>query len=346
MTPEPPRTLRLSIDTAALAANWRALDTLSGSASAGAAVKANAYGVGVDQAVPALRNAGCRNFYVAHWSEVADVVRHVPPEQVSVLHGPLTADDVAFARATGVRPVINSLVQARLWIESGGGACDLMVDTGINRLGISPSEVGDPVIAALQVDTVMSHLARSDEDHPFNAEQLRRASEAFASVPAKRRSLANSAGVALGSDYCFDVTRPGLSLFGGIQRPELEGKIAQVVRPQAVVIQVRTLSRGDGVGYNSAFVADRTMRVGTVSLGYADGILRCWGGGLAVQHEGRMLHLLGKISMDMIVVDLSDAPDMKEGDWLELPYNLPDASKASGLSQYELLTLLGVRFER
>ena len=132
----PPPTLRLRLDGEALATNWRTLDGLSGSAEAGAAVKADGYGLGVDGVVPVLREAGARTFFVAHWSEVSAVLRHVAPNQLSVLHGPIRPDDARFARETGVRPVINSLHQAALWRDSGGGPCDLMVDTGINRLGV------------------------------------------------------------------------------------------------------------------------------------------------------------------------------------------------------------------
>ena len=149
MTELPPPTLRLHIDDAALASNWRALDTLSGKARAGAAVKADCYGLGVDRCVPVLRDAGCRDFFVAHWSEVPAVLAHVPSDRVAVLHGPSTSDDVEFARATGVRPVIDSLRQATLWTEGGGGPCHLMIDTGINRLGISPGEADAPAIQAL-----------------------------------------------------------------------------------------------------------------------------------------------------------------------------------------------------
>src|SRR5688572_24573293 len=134
----PPPTLRLRLDGEALAANWRTLDQLSGQASAGAAVKADGYGLGVDNVLPVLREAGAADFFVAHWSEVPAVLRHVEPARVAVLHGPLRSEDAAFARATGVRPVINSLHQARLWSDAGGGPCDLMVDTGINRLGLPP----------------------------------------------------------------------------------------------------------------------------------------------------------------------------------------------------------------
>jgi len=343
MTELPPPTLRLRIDGDALARNWQVLDTLSGGARAGAAVKANCYGLGVDRCLPILRDTGCRDFFVAHWSEVPAVLRHVPAEQVSVLHGPLGADHVAYARATGVRPVIDSLRQARLWADGGGGACDLMVDTGINRLGVAPAELSDPVIQALEVDILMSHLACADEDSAMNARQLASFRACLPMVDRKQVSLANSAGIALGKDYAFDLTRPGLALYGGTPRAELEGRIGQVAFPQAALIQTRDLQAGDTVGYNATFTAPRAMRTGVVSLGYADGILRSWGGGHFL-HGERKLPILGKVSMDMIVLDLTGAPELAEGDWVELPYRLPDAAQQTLLSQYELLTVLGRRF--
>ena len=342
----PPPTLRLTLDTAALAANWRALDRLSGAASAGAAVKADAYGLGVDTVVPALLAAGARDFFVAHWSEVPAVLRHVEPARLAVLHGPLRSEDAQFARATGVRPVINSLQQARVWLDAGGGPCDLMVDSGINRLGLPPAEIGDPLIAALAIDTLLSHLASADEDVLQNAAQLTLFADIARSVPAKRRSLANSAGIALGPDYAFDLTRPGLALYGGVPRPELAETLRQVAYPQAAVLQLRDLSPGDSVGYNALFTADRPLRAATVSLGYADGFLRCWTGIGELRRGEASLPLLGRVSMDMVVLDASAAPDLREGDWLDVPYSLPEASARSGLSQYELLTLLGRRFAR
>jgi len=346
MIAQPPRTLRLRLDPEALAGNWRALDRLSGRASAGAAVKADAYGIGVARAVPILREAGCRTFYVAHWSEVGDMLDHAPASEIVVLHGPIFPDDVAYALATGVRPVINSLHQARLWIDGKGGPCDLMLDTGINRLGLSPAEVGDPLIARLQTETLMSHLASADEDSAQNERQRRLFDELARQVPHRRRSLANSAGIALGTGYAYDQTRPGLSLYGGIPRPELAAEIRQVAHPQAAVLQLRDLSPGDSVGYNATFTADRPMRAATVSLGYADGFLRCWAGRGALRLGEALLPLLGRVSMDMVVVDCSAAPGLREGDWLEVPYHLPQAAERCGLSQYEVLTLLGRRFQR
>jgi alanine racemase len=342
----PPRTLRLKLDRHALADNWRTLDRLSGAATAGAAVKADAYGLGVDAVVPALLEAGARDFFVAHWSEVPAVLRHLEPSRLAVLHGPLRSEDAQFARATGVRPVINSLLQARLWLDAGGGPCDLMVDSGINRLGLPPVEIGDPLIAALEIDTLLSHLASADEDVEQNERQLAMFGETARHVPAKRRSFANSAGIALGQRYAFDLTRPGLALYGGVPRPEMGEAIRQVAYPQAAVLQLRDLSPGDSVGYNATFTAERPLRAATVSLGYADGFLRCWSGVGELRCGEARLPLLGRVSMDMVVADCSAVPDLREGDWLDVPYSLPEASSRSGLTQYELLTVLGQRFDR
>ena len=354
--PAPSAALRLAIDREALADNWRLMDRLSGSqarggARAGAAVKADAYGIGARVAVPVLAGAGCADFFVAHWGEVGDLLDLVPPASISVLHGPLNAADVAYARATGVRAVINSPHQARLWRDGGGGRCDVMVDTGMSRLGFAPDMLGDEAVATLDIDVLLSHLACADEDSPHNARQLALWQEARAQLPHRRASLANSAGIVLGGAYHGDLTRPGVALYGGVPRAELAGQIRQVARPQAAIIQIRQLSAGDTIGYYATFTAPHAMRVGVIALGYADGYLRCWsgqpdGGGGAMLAGDRVLPVLGRVSMYMSVIDLAEAPEIVEGDWVEAQYSLPEAAAQSGLSQYELLTLLGRRFDR
>ena len=345
--PEPPSAaLRLRIDETALADNWRALDRLSGSANAGAAVKADAYGIGARQAVPVLAKAGCRDFFVAHWSEVGPLLGLVPPAAISVLHGPLSDADVAYCRATGVKPVLNSLDQIARWQRSGDGLCDLMVDSGINRLGLDMADLGAAAQAGLEIDICMSHLASADENAAQNTEQLARFAAIRSAVQARRYSLANSAGIALGADYHADLTRPGLALYGGIPRPELADAIHQVAYPLASILQVREIEAGDAVGYNATFIAPRPMRVGVIALGYADGYLRCWSGKGRFRWQGAELNSLGRVSMDMTVIDLSDAPGCREGDWIAVEYDPVFAAVATGLSQYEIFTLLGKRFER
>ncbi|AZI37854.1 alanine racemase [Caenibius tardaugens NBRC 16725] len=342
----PAPALRLRLDHAALEHNWRVLNAMSGEARAGAAVKANAYGLGIDAALPVLRDAGARDFFVAHWGEVPGLLPHVPADQISVLHGPLNAADCAYARAVGVKPVINSVHQARLWQETGGGRCDLMIDTGMNRLGIAHEDAAASEIAALDTDVLLSHLASADEESALNHRQLVRFAQACAAIPARRRSLANSAGITLGPDYAFDVTRPGLSLYGGVPCPALEGQIRQVATIEVAIIQCRDISPGETVGYNATFTADRPIRAGVVSIGYADGFLRSWGGKGALRSHGAALPILGRISMDMVIVDLAAMPSLREGDWIEVPYDLPEAAQVAGLTQYELLTILGQRFQR
>ncbi len=344
--PPPPPALRLRVDKAALAANWQALDALSGSARAGAAIKADCYGLGLDTCLPVLRDAGCAQFFVAHWSEVAAALRHVPAHQIAVLHGPLTGDDAAYAKATGAVPVINSLQQARIWAEAGGGLCHLMVDTGINRIGISPHEASDPVLAMLDIDLLMSHLASADADSVQNPRQLSALRVVAQQIPHQRLSLANSAGIALGADYACDLTRPGLALYGGVPRAELAGALQQVARIEAAVLQRRRIAAGASVGYNATFIARHDMDVAAVSLGYADGFLRSRGPGGALIRGDARLPILGKVSMDMVVVDCTAAPGLVAGDWLEVPFYLPDVAQQSTLSQYELLTTIGPRLRR
>lgn len=344
MNPEPP--LRLKLDEAALVHNWRRLDQLSGKARAGAAVKANAYGLGAQRVARILSEAGCRDFFVAYASEAAELLGIVDPAHISILHGPQDGEEAQWIAAKGFKPVINSLHQAKLWNAAGSGPCDVMVDTGINRLGLSAPQLSEAVVARLNISTVLSHLARAEEDNPLNTLQQERWSAACLTLGCGERSLANSAGIMLGPDYHGDVTRPGLALYGGLPCGALAPDIRQVAYPEAAIIQVRQVAAGEGIGYNSTFIAPRDMRVGVVAMGYADGYLRCWSGKGKMLAAGKTLQVLGRVSMDMTVIDLSDAPEIGEGDWVAAQYSLPEAASVSGLSQYELLTLLGRRFSR
>ncbi|EIZ80041.1 alanine racemase [Novosphingobium sp. Rr 2-17] len=346
LSPVPSPALRLDLDRDALRSNWLALDRMSCKARAGAAVKADGYGLGARQVVPVLQEAGCQDFFVAHWSEVADVLAVAAPVSVSVLHGPLTAADAAYAQATGVKPVINSIEQARRWMEAGGGRCDLMIDTGINRLGVPMSQIGDEALNGLDVDILLSHLVSSEEDTLLNTAQCRRWREACCVIPHDRASLANSGGIALGAAFHGDLTRPGIALYGGVPRQEMAGVLSQVVRPQAAILQVREIVAGDTVGYNGTFMASAPMRVGTIAIGYADGYLRCWSGKGRFLAGEVVLPVLGRVSMDMTTIDLTAAPHLREGDWVTADYALAESAAVTGLSQYELLTLLGRRFGR
>jgi alanine racemase len=336
-----PAHLRLRFDGDALAANWHDLARMSAPAACGAAVKANGYGLGAARVAETLASAGCRDFFVATWAEAAELA---PLKlSVSVLHG-VFDDDLPLALSGIARPVLNSVGQIARWRSVGGGACDVMVDTGINRLGIAPAEAA-AMTEGLQLDTLLSHLACADEDVAMNARQCVDFTALRGATPARRMSLANSAGIGLGSDYLFDLTRPGLALYGGLPRAELAG-MRQVATPEAQIIQRRRVRAGDTVGYNATFTAPRDIEVAVLHLGYADGYLRGFSGTGMAFAQGAILPVIGRVSMDLTAIDVSAAPTLAEGDWVAMEYELPEAARQSGLSQYELLTGLGGRFER
>ncbi|MES2002456.1 MAG: alanine racemase [Pseudomonadota bacterium] len=337
------RALRLTCDKAALQANWRWLRDRSG-VEAGAAVKADGYGLGAVEAVAALAEAGCATFYVSTWAEAQELGVLPDGTSLAVLHG-FGRDDGPAAKMSIARPVLNSIEQVERWRQAAPGrACDVMIDTGINRLGLRAEE--SACLDGLEIDTLMSHLACADEDNAMNAVQLKRFCEAAASIPAKRFSLSNSAGICLGRDYSFDLVRPGLSLYGGVPRAEAEGSIAQVARIEAQIVQRRTIRAGESCGYGATFTATADTEAAILNIGYADGYLRGFSErGCAFVGE-MALPVIGRVSMDLIAVDCDAAADLKEGDWVEIDYDLPTASEQSGLSQYELLTTLGKRFSR
>ena len=337
------RPLRLTIDRSAIQSNWRWLGEHAG-APAGAAVKADGYGLGARETTEALIEAGCRDFFVSTWAE-AEALGSLP-ESVSlvVLHG-VGPDDGDAALRMSARPCLNTLDQVARWKEiAPDRACDVMVDTGINRLGIRPTEI--EALEGLHIDTLHSHLACGDEDTPMNAMQLERFRAVRSVVSARRYSFANSAGICLGRDYSFDLVRPGMSLYGGIPRAEAEGNIRQVARVEAQVVQRRTIPEGETCGYGATFTAKKDTEAAILNIGYADGYLRGFSSRGSAFAGEYALPVLGRVSMDLIAVGVDAAPGIKEGDWVEIDYDLPSASKQSGLSQYELLTTLGSRFER
>jgi alanine racemase len=341
MTP-PSAPLRLRLDSNALVSNWRWLAERSGPAACGAAVKANGYGLGAVEVARRLAGAGCRDFYVATWGEAVALGDVAMGARLSVLHG-VRAEDMAVAMTSPARPVLNTLDQIARWRPTGM-PCDVMVDTGMNRLGVSVADVLAGALDGLSVDTLMSHLSSADEDGPANDAQRAEFAALTGRTTAKRMSVANSAGICLGSNYAFDLTRPGLALYGGIPRPEAEGHIQQVAFPQAQILQRRCIKAGESVGYNATFTADRQMEIATINLGYADGYLRGFSGRGSA--EGGRLPVLGRISMDLTALCVDEMPELTEGDWVTLDYATLTASKQSGLSQYEVLTGLGARFER
>jgi alanine racemase len=336
------RPLRLTIDRSAIQSNWRWLQDRAG-VPAGAAVKADGYGLGARATAAALMEVGCRDFFVSTWAEAAEMGRP-PDSSLVVLHG-VRPEDAKAALSLGARPCLNTVEQVACWKEMApGGLCDVMVDTGINRLGLRPTEIS--VLEGLTIDTLHSHLACADEDSPLNAMQLERFRAVASAVPARRYSLANSAGICLGSDYSFDLVRPGLALYGGVPRAEAVGNIRQAARIEAQIVQRRTIPAGESCGYGATFVAKEDTEAAILNIGYADGYLRGFSSRGSAFSGEFALPVLGRVSMDLIAVGCDAAPGLREGEWVEIDYDLPSASKQSGLSQYELLTTLGSRFER
>ncbi|HUD93530.1 alanine racemase [Sphingobium sp.] len=338
--------LRLRLDGAALVSNWRWLSAMSGHAACGAAIKANGYGLGAVEVMKRLINAGCRDFFVSNWGEAA-AVEHLLEDGISlsVLHG-VRQEDMAQALGSRARPVLCTPEQVARWRAAGGGICDVMVDTGMNRLGLDWRGDLAAVVEGLEMATLLSHLASADEDTVLNATQLDRFRQVRSRVSAPCFSLANSAGICLGTDFGFDLTRPGLALYGGIPSSIAAQHIRPVVQPQAQVLQRRRVLAGDTIGYNATHLAEKNLEIAVLNLGYADGYLRGFSGRGAACRDGARLPVLGRVSMDLVAVDVSAHPDVGEGEWLDIAYDLGDASTASGLSQYELITGLGARYDR
>lgn len=336
------RPLRLTLDRSALQSNWRWLADRAG-VEAGAAVKADGYGLGAREVVAALANAGCRTFFVSTWAEASSLDAPDGCELV-VLHG-IAPDDVEAALVSNARPVLNTIEQVQRWHEvAADRPCDVMVDTGMNRLGLEAEEVS--ALKGLTIDTLHSHLACADEDSAMNRRQLEAFRALTGSVQARRYSLANSAGICLGPAFSFDLVRPGIALYGGVPRPEAADHIRQITRVEAQIVQRRVIRVGESCGYGATFVAESDTEAAILNLGYADGYLRSFSSRGAAFAGEFALPVIGRVSMDLIAVDCDAAPDLKEGDWVEIDYDLPTASQQSGLSQYELLTTLGSRFER
>lgn len=338
---------QLFIDLKALQANWRALDAHSGAGvQTGATVKANGYGLGAGHVAHALAHAGARRFFVALAEEGIAVRAAIGPElPIHVYSGHMEGDARLMADARLI-PMINSAEQlARHFEALPGHPFGVQLDTGMNRLGMEAGEWEAVAAIALaqKPQLIMSHLACADEpDHPMNPYQLaefHRLTDG-AGVP---RSLAATGGVLLGREYHFDITRPGIGLYGA--RPFVEAQ--PVVRLSIPVIQIRDVVAGETVGYGNTFTAPRDMRLATISAGYADGIQRALSGRATLWAGDVPCPLVGRVSMDLLTIDVSDAPEPP--DMLDLigPHQgvdtLADVIDTIG---YEILTGLGHRYAR
>ena len=363
----------LEIDRAALQSNWRTLAARQPGARTGAAVKADGYGLGAGPVALALHEAGCRDFFVA-WASEGAVVREALSQaglqaRIFVLQG-LEPATVRLHLQHDLTPVLSTPDDIAAWREESAktGArapAALQIETGMNRLGLGETDIREAAALAASGDLplclVMSHLASADEETGQSAEQLQRFLALSALFPGVPRSLANTAGVFLGIDYGFDLTRPGIGLYGGRAGPQSAGALQPVARLTAAILQLRTVPAGESVGYGASVRLARDTRIATVGIGYADGLPRAASGaGVALRPSipaanallaGRTVPLLGRISMDMTLLDVSALPEhtVRPGDRVEFfgpGIAIDDVAAAAGTIAYEILTGMGPRVAR
>ena len=305
-------------------------------------VKADAYGLGAVGASRALAQAGARVFFTATFGEAA-LVRKALGEgpQIFVLNGPSETDVARFAEAK-LTPILNSLAQIKLW--DARGPAGLHIDTGMNRLGVGPEELTAAMVALKDVSLalVMSHLAcGSDLPHDMNAMQLKRFSDAATLFPKAPRSLAATAGALMGPEYHFDLIRPGVGLYGSGGLDADNPTLAAAATIEAPILQVRHVVAGETFGYGATFAAPGKMRTATVALGYADGYLRSLGGRGYGVLGGAKRPILGRVSMDLIIIDVTGCAEAQPGAMVEfLGPNAPldDIAARAGTASYEILT--------
>ncbi|WP_119302864.1 alanine racemase [Dongia deserti] len=358
-------TAELTIDLGALVANYRLLQRRAKPARAGAGIKANAYGLGAQEAAPALFKAGCREFFVAILSEAIALRPVVPEADIYVLSGPMGGDEAEFVQHR-VTPVLNSPQQIDLWSRwctaNGAAPAALHIDTGMSRLGLAPAEldrlIADPaLLKAFSIPLVMSHLASADEPGSAqNAQQLARLKGALDRVlpllPSRPAiSFANSSGIFLGRDYAFDLVRPGAALYGLNPTPAAPNPMRQVVGLKARILQVRHIDAHQTVGYGAAHRSTRATSLATLGLGYADGVFRALSHVGAAFVGGIRAPFVGRVSMDLITIDVGHIPPhlAEPGAWVEIlgeHQSADDLAAAAGTIGYEVLTALGPRYQR
>jgi alanine racemase len=346
---------RLTVRLDAIAANYRTYRRLTGPCAVAAVVKADAYGMGAHEVVPALAAAGCDSFFVARLEEGVALRGVVPDARIFVLDG-AHPDAVPALITHRLTPALNNLAEIAAWRAAAGAARTSLdavvhVDTGMNRLGLPPEELAvlsaesGKRLAGLNLVLVMSHLACGDEpDNRMNAEQLSRFKTALAMLPPAPASLAASHGAMLGLDYHFDLVRPGVALYGANPQMGAQNLMQTAAFLTAKVLQVRRIDTGGSVGYAATFRAKRPTMLATVALGYADGIPRTQSNRGVAGIAGARAPIVGRVSMDLTVLDVTDLPQPpRPGDEVELlgdTVSLGEVAESAGTNEYEILTRL------
>ncbi len=360
--PEPIRAMSqaiLTIDLAALAANWRFLADRARGSECAAVVKADAYGLGVAPVAKALLAAGCRSFFVAHLSE-GELLRAIAPEaRIFVLNGLAPTCSALYAQARLI-PVLGSLPEIAEWadfcrLDGSPHPAAIHIDTGMNRLGLAVRDLprARALMDAFQPVLAMSHfVSAEDTSAPRNHAQIVRFEEACDALPPMPASLCNSSGLYLDEAPYLDLVRPGYALYGGNPTPGNDNPMRRVVELEAVILQVREIPGGETAGYNARWTAPSRRKLATIGLGYADGFLRSGTGGpigVEVFVDGRYCPVVGRISMDLSIIDISDAGPLRRGDRVEIlgpNISVDELASQAGTIGYEILTDLGRRFKR
>ena len=352
----------LTIDLGAIAANWHFLRDLSRPAECAAVVKADGYGLGLEQVGRAVHAAGCRRFFVARAEEGLALREALGRDgAIHVLDGPGRPADAPAFEAAGLTPVLNSPEDIAAWAADAGADRPrrgiLAVDTGMNRLGLSPSEMRDltsrpGAFDGLELEFVMSHLACGEErDNPANGLQRTLFDELRAPLAGVPASLANSAGIFLGPGYHYALTRPGAAIYGISAATGAPQRMREVVRLEAPILQIRTVDRDSAVGYGATHRVPRGARLATVAAGYADGYLRTLGNRGHGYIGSTRVPVVGRVSMDLVTFDISDMPEgsVKPGDHVDLiceRHTIDDLAGEAGTIGYEILTAMGQRYRR
>jgi alanine racemase len=352
----------LTIDLAALRSNYRMLQRKAGKAHCAAAIKGNAYGLGLAASAKALWAEGCRSFFVARPEEGEDLRAILPRATITVLDGFYRGEASYFSKHK-LAPALTTSEQVTDWAKLAAGlSCSLHVDTGINRAGLESDAFlklarDNTLLSRLNVRTLMSHLACADDPaHPMNAAQLERFKQLRTAMPQAKASFANSSGIFLGKAYHFDEVRPGIALYGGNPLPHTKNPMKPVVHLAARILQVRDVPQGETVGYSATWKAKRPSRIAIIAAGYADGIARKLssvpqGGPAHVAIAGQRCPVVGRVSMDMMTIDVTDVPQRKltkatHAELLGKHISIDEMASWAGTIAYELLTHLGARYQR
>jgi alanine racemase len=346
----------LSIDLAGIARNYETLKRKAGAAEVAGVVKADCYGLGIKKIAPVLKDLGCKTWFVASLKEGMALREMLGREGlIAVLGGAPKGSEITFTE-NDLIPVLNCLEDIENWCVNGSGPAIIHFDTGMNRLGLGRGETEfllsfPKTLKSLDVFMIMSHFACADEPgHHLTERQYRRFMEIAGHFPDAKKSLANSAGFFSSPDYTFDLVRPGYALYGGNPVPGKENPMNSIASLEARIIQIRPGHKGDSTGYGATHVFTEDRMLATVAFGYADGFSRA-SGKASLFWQGYPCPVVGRISMDLTVVDITDlpcpAPDA--GDYLEVlgsSQSIDDLAKMAGTIGYEVLTSLGKRYER